>query len=88
MGETEAQIRLLCGNLFHEIRRHRQDDPFMDGIVDLGQLMTFVLVDDKEIPRGNRIETIVNQELLAAADGIIDLIAVMDVHVHGFFLFI
>ena len=60
----------------------------MDGIVDLGQLVTFILIDDKEIPRGNRIETIVDEELLAAADGIIDLIAVMDVHVHGFFFFI
>ena len=80
MGETEAQICLLCGNLFHEVRRYRQDDPLMDGIVDLGQLVTF--------PRGNRIETIVDQELFAAADGIIDLIAVMDVHVHGFFFFI
>ena len=88
VGETEAQICLLCGNLFHEVRRYRQDDPLMDGIVDLGQLVTFILIDDKEIPRGNRIETIVDQELFAAADGIIDLIAVMDVHVHGFFLFI
>ena len=60
----------------------------MDGIVDLGQLVTFILIDDKEIPRGNRIETIVDQELFAAADGIIDLIAVMDVLVHGFFFFI
>ena len=62
VGETEAQICLLCGKLFHEVRRYRQDDPLMDGIVD--------------------------QELFAAADGIIDLIAVMDVHVHGFFFFI
>ena len=60
----------------------------MDGIVDLGQLVTFILVDDKEIPGGNRIETIVDEELLAAADGIIDLIAVMDMHVHGFFFFV
>ena len=88
VGETEAQICLLCVNLFHEVRRYRQDDPLMDGIVDLGQLVTFILIDDKEIPRGNRIETIVDEELLAAADGIIDLIAVMDVHVHGFFFFI
>ena len=88
VGETEAQICLLCGNLFHEVRRYRQDDPLMDGTVDLGQLVTFILIDDKEIPRGNRIETIVDQELFAAADGIIDLIAVMDVHVHGFFFFI
>ena len=67
VGETEAQICLLCGNLFHEVRRYRQDDPLMDGIVDLGQLVTFILIDDKEIPRGNRIETIVDQELFAAA---------------------
>ena len=88
VGETEAQIRVPCGNLFHEVRCHRQHDSLMDGIVDLGQLVTFILIDDKEIPRGNRIETIVDQELFAAADGIIDLIAVMDVHVHGFFFFI
>ena len=88
VGETEAQIRVPCGNLFHEVRCHRQHDSLMDGIVDLGQLVTFILVDDKEIPGGNRIETIVDEELLAAADGIIDLIAVMDVHVHGFFFFI
>ena len=88
VSEAKAQIRLFGGDLFHEVRRYRQDDPLMDGIVDLGQLVTFILIDDKEIPRGNRIETIVDQELFAAADGIIDLIAVMDVHVHGFFFFI
>ena len=88
VGETEAQICLLSRNLFHEVRCYRHDDPLMDGIVDLGQLVTFILIDDKEIPRGYRIETIVDQELFAAADGIIDLIAVMDVHVHGFFFFI
>ncbi len=52
VGETEAQICLFGGNLLHEIRRHRQDDTLVDGVVDLGQLVTFVLVDDKEIPRG------------------------------------
>ena len=88
VGETEAQIRVPCGDLFHEVRCHRQHDSLMDGIVDLGQLVTFILVDDKEIPWGNRIETIVDEELLAAADGIIDLIAVMDMHVHGFFFFV
>ena len=88
VGETEAQICLLCGNLFHEVRRYRQDDPLMDGLVDLGQLVTFVLVDDKEIAWGNGVEAVVDQKLFAAADGIVDLVAVMDVHVHGFFFFI
>lgn len=88
VGETEAQICLLCGNLFHEIRRHRQNDTFVDGVVDLGQLVTFVLVDDKEIAWGDGVEAVVDQKLFAAADGIVDLVAVMDVHVHGFFFFI
>ena len=56
--------------------------------VDLGQLVTFVLVDDKEIAWGDGVEAVVDQKLFAAADGIVDLVAVMDVHVHGFFFFI
>ncbi len=88
MGEAEAQICLLCGNQLHEVRRYRQDDPLVDGVVDLGQLVTFVLIDDKEIAWGNGVETVVDQKLFAAADGIVDLVAVMDVHVHGFFFFI
>ena len=88
VGETKAQIRFFGGDLFHEIRCHRQNDTFVDGVVDLGQFVAFVLVDDKKISRGNGVEAVVDQELFATADGIVDLIAVMDVHVHGFFFFI
>lgn len=88
VSEAKAQIRLLRGDLLHEIRCHRQDDPLVDGIVNLGQLVAFVLVDDKKISRGNGVEAVVDEELFAAADGIVDLVAVMDVHVHGFFFFI
>ena len=88
VSEAKAQIRLFGGDQLHEIRRHRQNDTFVDGVVDLGQLVTFVLVDDKEIAWGDGVEAVVDQKLFAAADGIIDLIAVMDVHVHGFFFFI
>ena len=88
VSEAKAQIRLFGGDLLHEIRRHGQDDPLMDGVVDLGQLVTFVLVDDKEIARGDGVEAVVDKELFAAADGIVDLVAVVDVHIHGFFFFI
>ena len=37
---------------------------------------------------GDGVEAVVDQKLFAAADGIVDLVAVMDVHVHGFFFFI
>lgn len=88
VGEAKTQICLFCGDLLHEIRCHRQDNPLMDGIVDLGQLVAFVLVNDKEVSRSDGIETVVDEKLLAAADGIVDLVAVMDVHIHGFFFFI
>ena len=88
MCEAETQIRFRGRDLLHEVRRYRQDDPFMDGVINLGQLVAFVLVDDKEVSRSDGVETVVNEELLAAADGIVDLVAVMDVHIHGFFFFI
>ena len=67
---------------------HRDHDPFVDHAVYLGQIVTLVLIDDKQIPRNNGIEPVVDEELLSSGNGEIDLTAVMDVHVHGLLFFV
>lgn len=48
--EAGIQIRCLGGNAFNEIRINRQDNPFMDSLINLGQVMAFILVNKKNIP--------------------------------------
>ena len=60
----------------------------MHAAVNLGQLMAFVLIDDKKIARSDAVKAVVDQKLLSAKDGVVELVAVMDVHVHGFFFFV
>ena len=56
--------------------------------IHLGKMMAFIRVDKKEIPRLNVIKTVVDEKLFAAGNGIIDLAAVMDMHVHRFIIMI
>ncbi len=60
----------------------------MDAAVYLRQLVAFILVYNKEVTGSNAVKTIVYQELPAAGNGIVQFIAVMDMHVHGFFFFV
>ena len=82
------QICLESGKLFGIVGVDTHHDPFMDAAVNLGQLVTFILVDDKKISGSNAVESVVNQKLFAAGNRIVQLIAVMDMHIHGFFFFI
>ena len=63
-------------------------DSFVHAAVNLGQLMAFVLIDDKKIARRDAVKAVVDQKLLSAKDGVVELVAVMDVHIHGFFFFV
>lgn len=71
VGKAIIQIGVRCGDPLDEIRVDGQHDPFMDAVVNLGQLVALVLVDDKQVPGRNGIKAIVNQELLSAGDGVI-----------------
>ncbi len=66
----------------------RKNDAFMFLLIDLCQVMTFELIDQENVPVIDIIEIIVDQKLLSPGDRIINLIAVMDVHIHGFFIII
>ena len=87
-GKAGVQVCVRRGEPLGVIGMNGEDNAFVELIVYLGQFMAFVLVDDKQISRGNGIKAVVNEELFAAGDGIIELITVMDVHVHGFFFFV
>lgn len=65
-----------------------EDNTFVELVVNLGQLVAFVLVDDEQISRRYGIEAVVDEKLLPAGNRIVQLVAVMDVHFHGFFFFI
>lgn len=66
VAEAGVQIRCLGRNAFNEIRINRQDNPFMDSLINLGQVMAFILVNKKNIPRLNIVEAVVNEKLLAS----------------------
>ena len=57
-------------------------------LIDLCQIMALKLVDEKKIAGADVIKAVVDQKLLAAGNGKIDLIAVMDVHGHRLFIII
>ena len=86
--EAVVQVRIRGGYLLHVIRVDGQHDALMDVIIDLGQFVALVLVDEKYVSGGDCVEAVVYQKLPAAGDGIIQFVAVMDVHVHGFFFLI
>lgn len=60
----------------------------MDLTVDLGQIVAFILVNEKNITGKNAVERIVDEKLLSSGDGKINLITVMYVHIHGLFVII
>jgi len=84
--ETVVQIRLLCREPCKIFRVNGKDDPLMGLLIDLGQVMALKLVDEKDIPWVDIVKTVVDQELFSTGDGIVDLVAVMDMHVHDLFV--
>ena len=88
VGKAVVQVGFRGGEAPDEIRINTQHDPLVDAVVDLGQLVAFVLVDDEQVSGGYGIKAVVDEELLSPGDRIIQLVTVMDVHVHGFFFFV
>ena len=86
--KTGVQIRLGRGEPFGVFRVDGEHDPLMNHLVHLGNFVTFVLIDDEYIAGVHGVKFVVDQKLSAAGDGIIDFVAIMDMHVHGFFFFI
>lgn len=60
----------------------------MHSLIDLGQVVTLVLVDEENISGLDVIKTVVYEKLPAAGDGIVNFITVMDMHVHGFLVIV
>lgn len=46
-------------------------------------MMALILVDEEDIAALYAVGAVVDQKLFSAADGVINFITVMDVHVHG-----
>ena len=88
VGKAVIQIRVGSGKALDKIRINGQHNAFVHTVVDLGQLMAFVLIDNEQISRGDGIKAVVDQKLLSARNGIVQLITVMNMHFHGFFFFI
>ena len=84
--ETVVQVRLLCGEPCKIFRINGKNDPLVGLLIDLGQVMALKLVDKKNISRVDIVQTVVDQELFSAGDGVVDLVAVMDMHVHDPFV--
>ena len=60
----------------------------MAHIVDLGQTVALILVDKKNIAGMKIVKTVVDEKLFSAGNGVVDLIAVVDVNVHSLFIVI
>ena len=67
-----------------QVRRvDRKDDAFVGCFVQLGKIVTFELVDKEDVAGRKIIKPVVNQKLPAARDRVIDLVGVVDMHLHG-----
>ena len=60
----------------------------MDHGIHLGKLVAFVLVDHEDVSGLDGIKFLVDQKLPAAGNGIVYLVAVVDMHIHSFFFLI
>ena len=87
-GKAGVQVGVGRGEPSGVVRVDGQDDALVQLVVDLGQFVALVLVDDEQISGRNGVKPVVNKKLFPAGDGIIQLITVMDMHFHGFFFFI
>ena len=71
-----------------KFRIDREYDPLMAHIVDLGQTVALILVDKKNVAGMKIVKTVVDEKLFSAGNGVVDLIAVVDVNVHSLFIVI
>ena len=86
--ETAVQVCGRRGDLFQIIRVNGHNDPLVFLHVDLGEIVAFKLVDQEQVSVLDIVKAVVDEKLLPARDGVVDLVTVMDVHVHGFFVII
>lgn len=81
-----VQIRLGGTKRFHKVGVDGKYNPFVNLAVNLRQVMALILIDKEDISRKNIVKPVVNQKLFSAGNGVINFIAIMDVHIHGFFV--
>ena len=70
-GKAGVQVGVRRGNFFCVIGMDGEDNTFVELVVNLGQLVAFVLVDDEQISRRYGIEAVVDEKLLPAGNGIV-----------------
>ena len=85
-GKAVIQVCLSGTASFQVIGIDGYNDPFMLHIVNLGQVMALILVNEKNVSGIKIIKPVINQKLFSAGDRIIDFIAVVDVDIHGLFI--
>ena len=88
VGKTEVQVCLFGAALFQIIRKNREDNPLVLVRVNLGQIVTFVLVNKKDIARLEIVKAVINQKLPSAGYGIINLITIVYMNVHRLFVIV
>lgn len=86
--KTIVQIGFRGGERFYILGVYGEYDALVDATVYLRQLVAFILVDNEKVTGCDTVKTVVYQKLSAAGNGIVQFIAVMDMHVHGFFFFV
>lgn len=58
----------------------------MDLAVDLREMMALVLIDEKQVAGLYGVKAVVDEKLTPAGNGKIQFIAVVDMHIHRFFV--
>lgn len=54
------QIRAGCGELFYIFGMDGKHNAFVDTVIDLSQLVAFILIDDEQISGSDGIKTIID----------------------------
>lgn len=85
-GKAVIQICLTGTASFQVIGIDGHNDPFVLHIVNLGQVMALILINEKNVSWIKIVKPVVDQKLFPAGDRIIDFIAVVDVDIHGLFV--
>ena len=80
LQKAGGKIRRIGGELTDEIRMDGDDKALVRVGIELGDIVAFIGIDDKDIPRFDGVKVVVNQKLLPAGNGIIQLVAVVNMH--------
>ncbi len=84
--KTFIQIRSFGADGLEIIRRNVDQNTLMGSAVHACQAVALKLIDEKNIPRFDRVKLIIDQELLSPGDRVIELVAIM--HMDSIRLFI